>query len=104
MKAKILIVNYEMPPLGGGAGRVTYETVKRLSESYDMYILTSFFKKENIHPDKIKGVTIYSAPSYRTSLNKTGLIGIVSFLLFGAIKIKKLFKENNSLYLLNNNL
>jgi len=33
---RILVLNYEFPPLGGGASRVSYELAKRLSTNRDL--------------------------------------------------------------------
>ena len=39
---RILVLNYEFPPLGGGASPVSYELAKRLSETgvYDIDVVT----------------------------------------------------------------
>lgn len=39
---RILVLNYEFPPLGGGASPVSYELVKGLSETgeYDIDVVT----------------------------------------------------------------
>jgi glycosyltransferase involved in cell wall biosynthesis len=43
---RILILNYEFPPLGGGASPVSYELAKRLSETgeYDIDVVTMGYK------------------------------------------------------------
>ena len=43
---KILLLNYEFPPLGGGASPVSYEIAKKLSESgeFDIDVVTMGYK------------------------------------------------------------
>ncbi len=43
---RVLVLNYEFPPLGGGASPVSYELAKRLSESgdYDIDVVTMHYK------------------------------------------------------------
>jgi len=41
---KILVLNYEFPPLGGGAGLVTENISKSMSHKYDITVLTTWFK------------------------------------------------------------
>ncbi len=40
----ILILNYEYPPIGGGAGRVTSHQAKELSKKHNIYIVTAAWK------------------------------------------------------------
>ena len=53
---RILVLNYEFPPLGGGASPVSYELAKRLSEtnSFDIDVVTTGYKglpKYEISPE-----------------------------------------------------
>ena len=43
---KILVLNYEFPPLGGGASPVSFEIAKRLSETgeFDVDAITMGYK------------------------------------------------------------
>ena len=41
---KILLVNYEYPPLGGGGGIAMMEFAKELARRHDVHILTSGVK------------------------------------------------------------
>ena len=42
---KILLLNYEFPPLGGGAGKATYNLAKELARvGHDVDVLTSRIK------------------------------------------------------------
>ncbi|MBU6142096.1 glycosyltransferase family 4 protein [Patescibacteria group bacterium] len=91
---KILLVNYEFPPIGGGGGRVSYELVKHLKDGAHFDVLTSSFPKENISPDPIADVTIYPVASYRRSIHQAGALGMLTFLFFGYFRFKKLIRNN----------
>ncbi len=43
---RILVLNYEYPPLGGGGGRVTQDLINEWDKlGYEIDIITSFLKK-----------------------------------------------------------
>ncbi|MDO8514324.1 MAG: glycosyltransferase family 4 protein [bacterium] len=54
---RVLVLNYEFPPLGGGASPVSYELAKRLSETneYDIDVVTMGYKDlpayEEVNPN-----------------------------------------------------
>ncbi len=53
---KILIVNYEFPPIGGGGGRISYEIAKRLRDKLEISVLTCYYPKKNIYPEEIESI------------------------------------------------
>jgi glycosyltransferase involved in cell wall biosynthesis len=65
----ILMLNYEYPPLGGGAGQVTLNISKRLAQHHNVTIITAGY---NDLPFKHKegGLTVYRLKSRRK--NKMG--------------------------------
>ena len=85
-KLKILVLNYEFPPLGGGAGNATYYLLKEFAKLDDIYVdlVTSsasefehqkfsqniniyklnIGKKGNIHYQSNKDIIIYTIKSY----------------------------------------
>ena len=60
MKKRILMLNYEFPPLGGGAGNATYYILKELSKLKDLEIdlVTSSIDKFRVEKFS-KNITIY---------------------------------------------
>lgn len=65
-KLKILVLNYEFPPLGGGASPVSYEIAKgyvKLGHSVDVvtmhYICLPYFEQK-------EGINIYRVPCWRS--------------------------------------
>jgi hypothetical protein len=66
MKKRILMLNYEFPPLGGGASPVSYELAKgyvKLGHSVD--VVTMGFKGLPDY-EKKDGINIYRVPCWRT--------------------------------------
>lgn len=92
---KILIVNHEYPPIGGGAGIAAYEIAKHLSSRAQIDVLTCYLPKTRSFPSSTSGVNIVSVPSYRTSVYRCGILGMVSFLLNGARKIRHMTHEHS---------
>jgi len=76
---KILLINYEYPPLGGGGGIETQDLAVELALHHQVYVLTTGFG--NLPAKEIKnGVTIYRVPVLgRTDLPTATLISLVTF-------------------------
>lgn len=79
---KILIINYEFPPLGGGAGRGTYNLARELAAmGHQIDVLTSRavgFQKSEL----VEGFHVHRVRSYRKGIHDCGFRGALSFLLF----------------------
>lgn len=87
---KILMLNYEFPPLGGGAGNATYNISKELVKmGYDVTVLTSGWdggEREEIQ----EGIRIQRVFSWRKGIHDCGLRGAFSFLFFASWKLLSL--------------
>ncbi|MDD5725928.1 MAG: glycosyltransferase [Patescibacteria group bacterium] len=92
---KILLINYEFPPFGGGGGRISYEVAKILSKQIDVDILTAYDYNHKIHPEKIEGVELVTVPSFRMSLLQCGLRGMISFVCFAVPAMQKALRNNH---------
>lgn len=93
---KILVVNYEYPPIGGGGGSSCQEIVERLvKRGHTVDVFTAGYKKFQKIEKQKNGLTIYRVKSNRKSEHEVGFFGLVSFLLRGMFKIRKFaFPEN----------
>ena len=90
---KILIINYEFPPLGGGAGDVT----KALSHEYSkkghsVKVITSHYKTLPRH-ELISGYEVYRVNAFRKHIEKSNIFQMFCFLI-GAFRLfNKICKE-----------
>jgi len=89
---KLLLLNYEYPPLGGGAGRAMQSIAKQLVEmGHNVDIITSHFEftyNENVDND----VKVYSVPSLRKGIHDCGIRGAFTYVFFAYFKMLKLFR------------
>lgn len=91
---KILVLNYEFPPLGGGASPVSYFLAKqyvKLGHSVDV-ITMSYKGLEKV--EKKEGMTIYRVPCLRSKKELCNPIEMLSYLMPAFLKSYKLHKQN----------
>ena len=76
---RILMVNYEYPPLGGGGGIATRDIAVELAKRHEVDVLTS--SGPDLAPEEVcDGVRIYRAPVLgRTKLPTASILSMVSF-------------------------
>ena len=79
---KILMLNYEFPPIGGGAGVVTYDLSRELVRlDHEVTVVTMAFKSLP-RKETIEGIKIYRIPSLRSRKNISFLPEMFLYLLF----------------------
>ena len=80
---RILIINYEFPPLGGGAGNATYYLAKHLSMlGHEISVLTSAFRglpREEI----LDGFRIFRIPVVRRKIDRCSVFEMITFIISG---------------------
>lgn len=93
MGMRVLILNYEFPPMGGGAGYASFNLSKQLAaKGHDVTVLTSRYgnqPKQEIQD----GVRIIRCPSWRKSIHDCGLRGAFTYLLSAAFTLISLKKH-----------
>lgn len=91
---RLLIVNYEFPPVGGGAGRATYNIAKELaSRGHLVHVLTSRYADQPAH-ETIDGICMYRARSWRKGVLDCGMRGALTFLISAFFKLRQLLNAN----------
>jgi glycosyltransferase involved in cell wall biosynthesis len=89
----VLLLNYEFPPAGGGAGFATFNVGRELVKlGIQVDILTARIENE-ANGKIIDGVRVYRVPSFRKSIHDCGLLGAYSFVAFALAKRFELLRN-----------
>jgi glycosyltransferase involved in cell wall biosynthesis len=90
---RLLLLNYEFPPSGGGAGRATYFMARELvRKGHEVDVLTSRAASD-LSLETLEGVTVHRVRSSRRSIHDAGLLGTVVFLFFALFRLRTLLKQ-----------
>jgi glycosyltransferase involved in cell wall biosynthesis len=91
---KILMLNYEFPPMGGGAGNATDNISKEMVKmGHDLTVLTSGYG--DLPKFELKdGVKIYRVFSWRKGIHDCGFRGAYTYLFSAAFKLLSLKKTD----------
>jgi glycosyltransferase involved in cell wall biosynthesis len=82
---RILIINYEYPPVGGGAATATEGIAKQLVElGHRVVVLTGSYKGLPAFSMN-QGVAVHRIPSLRKNLDRSGIFEMASFLGAGLL-------------------
>ena len=89
----ILLLNYEFPPAGGGAGFATYNIGRELVQmGVKVDVLTSRIEGE-ADGAILDGMRIYRVPSWRKGIHDCGMLGAYSYVGFALRKRSRLVKS-----------
>jgi glycosyltransferase involved in cell wall biosynthesis len=89
---KILFLNSEFPPIGGGAGNASANIARLLVASgHDVLVLT--VRHASLpHEETWQGVRILRVPALRRRMDRSGLLEQVSFILVGSFWVGRVLK------------
>jgi glycosyltransferase involved in cell wall biosynthesis len=92
---KVLLLNYEFPPAGGGGGYATKNIARSLSEmGVEVEILTARIDSDN-DSEELNGIPIHRVASWRRGLHDCGLRGAYTFVIGAALMRRKLHAQNH---------
>lgn len=90
---KLLLLNYEFPPLGGGASHAAYHLARELvRRGHSVDVLTGRFGDQPAE-EQIDGVRVFRVPSWRKGVHDCGLRGALSFVGFGLFALRRLLRR-----------
>lgn len=91
---RILLVNYEYPPVGAGAGTATEAIAKELvHEGHEVVVLTGRFNRLPNFSD-VDGITIYRVPSLRTAIDRCSIAEMISFLVGALLSAPRVIRRH----------
>lgn len=93
---RILVLNYEFPPLGGGASPVSYELAKRLSETgeYDIDVVTMGYKGLLKYEEVNEHFRVHRVWSWRSKKEICHPWEQATYLVSGWFKCNELIRKN----------
>ena len=91
----LLLLNYEFPPMGGGAGNATWNIAKELvRQGHRVSVLTSRLKGQ-LREETASGVDIHRVFSWRKGIHDCGLRGAYSFIAAAWPVVRRLCKHQH---------
>ena len=91
---RILLLNYEFPPIGGGAGMATFCLAEALvAVGHHVDVLTSG-RWGNRSVESIRGIKVHRAVSLRKGVHECGLRGAVTYMGFALPKLHSLIRKS----------
>ena len=93
--ARILLINYEYPPIGGGGGNATRHIARGLAQlGHQPFVLTA--KWGDLPADEVSdGVTIHRIAALRRRPDRSSVGEMVAFMVAGALAAPRLARECN---------
>ncbi|MBA3562732.1 MAG: glycosyltransferase family 4 protein [Gammaproteobacteria bacterium] len=91
---RILVVNYEFPPIGGGSSRASFSITRELVQlGHQVDVLTSRYGRAP-KTEEIGGVLVHRVPSWRKGIHDCGLRGAATFLCTALPRLKQLLGQH----------
>lgn len=92
---KVLFLNYEFPPSGGGAGNATYHTSLEMSRrGHRVDVLTSRLSNQAMI-ENVENLTIHRVFSSRLGIHESGLFGALTYLMTAGRRMRQLARRND---------
>ena len=94
-KLRLLLLNYEFPPSGGGAGRATYFMARELvRKGHEVEVLTAR-TDDDASLETLDGIRVHRVRSFRRNVHDAGLLGTLTYLVFALFRLRTLLKNGS---------
>jgi glycosyltransferase involved in cell wall biosynthesis len=91
---RILTLNFEFPPLGGGASPVSYEIAKRLVDLGHKVDLVTMSYRDLPRQETIDGINVIRVPSLRKHKSHSSPLEHLSFIINAKKFLRRFLKSN----------
>jgi glycosyltransferase involved in cell wall biosynthesis len=92
---RVLILNYEYPPLGGGAGNATYFLAREWGrKDIKVDVVTTWFSGLKDITYESDNITVYRVRSKRKKADRSNVLEMLSYVLLGQKKTNELCDKN----------
>jgi glycogen(starch) synthase len=92
---RLLFVNYEFPPVGGGAAYASIATARQLVlMGHRVDFLTTTTRGKTV-TEEIDGVQVHRVRAYRRGVHDASVLGALSFVAMAARRLRSLARENH---------
>jgi glycosyltransferase involved in cell wall biosynthesis len=92
---RLLFVNYEFPPVGGGAAYASLALARELAGLNHRIDFLTIATDGNTADEFIDGVHVHRVRAHRRGVHESGVIGALSFLAFAATRLRQLARTNH---------
>lgn len=91
---RLLFVNYEFPPVGGGASFASVAMARELrSLGHEIGFLTAANGTANGSADSLDGIHIHRVPAWRRGVHDVGMLGALSFICAAAGQLPNIMRR-----------
>jgi len=91
----VLLINYEYPPIGGGAANATYHIGRCLTDyGHSVTVLTSSFKNQ-MGCRMEEGICIYRVRALRRYDSRSNMLEMFSYVVSASFALRKILKKQN---------
>ena len=89
----LLLINYEYPPIGGGAATATYHTARELvKQGHQILVLTANYQELSGWKDE-EGITVYRCWALRQFPDRSSLLEQLSFVISATLILPNILKK-----------
>jgi glycosyltransferase involved in cell wall biosynthesis len=90
-----LLINYEYPPLGGGAASATRNLGAALSRRGNRVVVLTSAYKQHRGISQEDGMTVFRIQAWRTSIHRSGIIQMTAYILSSSLQVPRVAREYN---------